>query len=24
MKQCVIKPVMTDEEIDLCRKAYKA
>jgi hypothetical protein len=24
MKQCVIKPVMTDEEINLCKKAYKA
>jgi hypothetical protein len=24
MKKCVIKPVMTDDEIELCKKAYKA
>jgi pyruvate/2-oxoglutarate dehydrogenase complex dihydrolipoamide acyltransferase (E2) component len=24
MKQCIIKPVMTDDEINLCKKAYKA
>ena len=24
MKQCIIKPVMSDDEINLCKKAYKA